>query len=148
MTSQISGPCCDSDIKPDQYKSLMKALLRQTHCMCHLCCWHFLCFYFSSSLFAYVFSYWCVLRKSKLLEKTSETVLGNWKEIIITVTMILRINFMVDFFLYILCKHVLPWVIWNWGLNVNIFSFTHQVTVFITSKYDIITGSVLMLVLS
>ena len=33
MTSQISGPCCDSDIKPDQYKSLMKALLRQTHCV-------------------------------------------------------------------------------------------------------------------
>ena len=23
MTSQISGPCCDSDIKPDQYKSLV-----------------------------------------------------------------------------------------------------------------------------
>ena len=23
MTSQISGPYCDSDIKPDQYKSLV-----------------------------------------------------------------------------------------------------------------------------
>ena len=23
MTSQISGPCSDSDIKPDQYKSLV-----------------------------------------------------------------------------------------------------------------------------
>ena len=23
MTSQISGPCCDSDIKPDQCKSLV-----------------------------------------------------------------------------------------------------------------------------
>ena len=23
MTSQSSGPCCDSDIKPDQYKSLV-----------------------------------------------------------------------------------------------------------------------------
>ena len=23
MTSQISGPCCDSDIKPDEYKSLV-----------------------------------------------------------------------------------------------------------------------------
>ena len=24
MTSQISGPCCDSDIKPDQYKSFVE----------------------------------------------------------------------------------------------------------------------------
>ena len=23
MTSQISGPCCDSDVKLDQYKSLV-----------------------------------------------------------------------------------------------------------------------------
>ena len=28
MTSQISGPCCDSDIfKPDQYKSLVWATI-------------------------------------------------------------------------------------------------------------------------
>ena len=24
MTSQISGPCCDSDIEPDQYKSFVR----------------------------------------------------------------------------------------------------------------------------
>ena len=30
MTSQISGPCCDSDIKPDQYIKI-KSLVWESH---------------------------------------------------------------------------------------------------------------------